>query len=224
MREAGQRPLALPRHQYGQLFVFETVRLSLGRPIRVCDFGGGVPFIPWIANQLGIELFESYTIVEQDAFVRRTPSAWERLATFTCEFTSHPVDIFVISSVLPYIDASLESALFENLHLVRPRYIYLGRTSFLPENYPDDEVYTIQESLFKYHGPQIPTGMEELEERFARYVHRHIKQSSITNRLSSLGYQRKASLVDDSGIDKIDGLDLYADNTLWERIGETAPL
>ena len=194
-----------------------SVHSWVSRPLRVTDFGGGAPTIPWMAGRLGLDLFKIYRIVEQEAFVRRVPNAWNQLAAYASEFGNEPVDIVVISSVLPYIDRALETEWFDRLQAMLPRFIYLGRTAFLPELYPEDEVYTIQESRFKDHGPQIPTGLDEIERQIARYPRRHLKLSSIEIQLTSMGYRRKVALIDDSGVEHNDDLKLYADNALWER-------
>lgn len=206
----------IPAHLYGLLFVLETVHLTLGRPINVTDFGGGAPVLPWVVKNLGITLFDTYRIIEQETFLEKTPASWSQLAVYGPSFGSEPIDILVLSSVLPYVGRDVADRLFSTIESLRPTFIYLGRTAFLPEEYPLDEVYTIQESVFKDHGPQIPTGLAEIEQRIARYPRRHFKRSLIDNRLAEMNYRRKISLLDDSGVQAIENLQLYAYNSLWE--------
>lgn len=206
----------IPAHLYGLLFVLETASLSLGRPVNVTDFGGGAPVLPWVAKNLGIPLFGKYRVIEQETFLKMAPPSWAELAEYSSSFGTEPIDALVLSSVLPYIGRDDAERLFATIEALRPTFIYLGRTAFLPEEYPHDEVYTIQESVFKDHGPQIPTGLTEIEQRVARYPRRHFKRSTIDKQLAALSYRRKVSLQDDSGVEVIENFQLYSYNSLWE--------
>ncbi len=206
----------IPAHLYGLLFVLETASMRLGRPINVTDFGGGAPVLPWVAKNLGIALFGKYRVIEQETFLEKAPPAWAELAEYGSSFGTEPIDILILSSVLPYIGRDEAERLFAEIETLQPTFIYLGRTAFLPEEYPHDEVYTIQESVFKDHGPQIPTGLTEIEQRIARYPRRHFKRSTVDQRLARMNYRRKVSLLDDSGVEVIENFQLYSYNSLWE--------
>jgi hypothetical protein len=91
----------------------------------------------------------------------------------------------------------------------------LGRTSFLSEEYPHKEAYTIQSSRFGDHGAQVDIGMKNIENNMAHYVRRHFKLSEVTNILEPLGYRLVLELTDDSGLENIKGLELYSKNSLW---------
>ena len=215
--QAGPGTLNIPPHLYGLLFILESVSLKLGRKINVVDFGGGAPVIPWVVGNLGLGFLNHYRIIEQETFLSHVPGVWAAMVTYGSDFGADPVDIVVISSVLPYISAAQADELFGNVGRARPRFVYLGRTSFLRDDYPLDEVYTIQESVFKDHGPQIPTGLDEIEKRLARYPRRHFKRTGVDERLEKMSFQRILTLQDDSGVSCIDGLGLYSTNSLWER-------
>ncbi len=215
--QASPDTLTIPPHLYGLLFILESVSRKLGRRINVVDFGGGSPVIPWMVQNLGLGFLNRYRIIEQQTFLSHVPASWGALVAYGSDFGADQVDIVVISSVLPYISAAQADELFDNVDRVRPGFVYLGRTSFLRDDYPLDEVYTIQESVFKDHGPQIPTGLDEIEKRVARYPRRHFKRAGVDERLEKMGFQRILTLQDDSGVSCIEGLGLYSTNSLWER-------
>lgn len=208
-----------PPHLYSLLWVVQTAQGKLGAPIRILDFGGGAPTIPLLLRQLGMgPRLGSYRIVESPAFVERVLPAWQAACDYASSYDgSEGVDLLILSSVLPYLPKALTDHVLATLAAHPPRFLYFGRTSFLDENYPADEALTIQESRFKDHGAQVDVGMAHLEDNMARYVKRHIKWSAIARVIEPLGYRMVLALSDDSGLENIKGLGLYANNSLWER-------
>jgi hypothetical protein len=208
----------VPPHVFGLLWVIALVRGRLGRPVSVVDIGGGAPLIPALSRMLGPGGgLAGYLIVESPAFVRRVPTAWHEYCEYAESYDGGTRDLLVLSAVLPYLSKSYVRALYRTIALAPPRFIYFGRTAFLSDLAPGDEVFTLQRSRFGDHGVQIDVGMKDIEDRLACYARRHFKWSEIAQVIEPLGYTRVVSLVDDSGLDKVPGLDLHTDNTLWER-------
>jgi len=208
----------LPAHLVGLLLVVAAVAERAGRPVSVVDFGGGAPTVPVVLGKLGLGgWLARYEIVETEAFRRVVPPSWEDAANYTGELELEGCDLLVLSGVLPYVGASTTRRVYGAIAAAGPRFVYLGRTSFLREDFPLREVYTVQRSRFRDHGPQVDVDMEEVEGRVASYVRRHFKRSEIEAVLMPLGYRRCLALQDDSGLEHIEGLGLYADNVLWER-------
>ncbi|HYF21607.1 MAG TPA: hypothetical protein VEA40_27345 [Ramlibacter sp.] len=208
----------LPPHIYSLLFVLGLVQVRSAVPVRIIDFGGGAPTMPALLRQLGtIDRVASYRIVESPAFVRQVPPAWSALAEFSDTYAGEPCDMLILSGVLPYLNHQLVQSVYDAIRKAPPRFIYFGRTSFLRADYAEPEAYTIQESRFKDHGAQVDVGMADIEGNMARYVRRHLKWAELAAVLDPLGYQRTFALSDESGLENIKGLGLYANNSLWER-------
>lgn len=66
-------------------------------------------------------------------------------------------------------------SVYRSIEKAPPQFIYFGRTSFLRDDYPEEEVYTVQESRFRDHGAQVDVGMVGIENNMSRYVKRHFK-------------------------------------------------
>ena len=207
----------LPPHLVVALYVVAVAVLRIGRPVKVVDFGGGAPTVPVIFRKLGVDGWLSgYEIVETEAFRRVVPPAWREIASYAGELRTEGCDLLMLSAVLPYLGRRAVRRVYEAIGSGRPRFVYLGRTSFLREDFPLPEVYTVQRSRFRDHGPQVDVGMRDVEERMASYVRRHFKLSEIESVLEPLGYRRHLALQDDTGLGHVEGLGLYADNALWE--------
>lgn len=208
----------LPPHVYSLLFVIELVQAKMGGAVRIIDFGGGAPTIPVLLKQMGAaRQVLQYRIVESPAFVEKVPPSWRESCDYSSVYAGEPCDLLILSSVLPYLPKSLTQLIFQSLEKSPPRFIYFGRTSFLPEHYPSDEAFTIQESKFREHGAQVDVGMADIENNLAQYVKRHFKWSAVAQVLEPLGYRKSIGLVDDSGLENIKGLGLYSNNSLWDR-------
>lgn len=210
----------MPQHLVAIHFVLNLISSKLLRPITVVDFGGGAPTVPFLINQMQINVIKKYKIIENVSFLSKVPIKWNRYAEYLEKFENSDTDLLIISSVLPYISNEIEAKLFESISINLPKYIYFGRTAFLDEEYPSDSVYTIQESIFKDHGPQVEIDSINIDSKVAKYVRRHHKRSVIENRLKKLGYFRLISMADDSGLENIEGLGLYSDNVVWQRLEE----
>jgi putative methyltransferase (TIGR04325 family) len=207
-----------PPHVYSLLWSIQLMLDRLERPIRIIDFGGGAPTIPLLLRQLGIgQKLGIYRIIENQAFVDRVPDEWLSYCAYSDVYDGDECDLLILSSVLPYLSRSLAQSLWKSAKKTPPRFIYFGRTSFLPESYPLDDVFTIQESKFREHGAQVDIGMKDVENNVARYAKRHFKFSEVSRVLEPLGYKKILSLSDDSGLENIKGLGLYSNNSLWER-------
>lgn len=206
----------LPPHVYSLLWIIQLAQSRLGRSIDIIDFGGGAPIVPMILNKLGAsQNIESYKIFESPSFVSRIPEKWNSICHYGDAYNGEACDLLILSSVLPYLRRDLANTLYSNIEKSKPRFIYLGRTSFLSEEYPHKEAYTIQSSRFGDHGAQVDIGMKNIENNMAHYVRRHFKLSEITNILEPLGYRLVLELTDDSGLENIKGLELYSKNSLW---------
>lgn len=207
-----------PPHLYSLLWVIQLVQARLNRSVRILDFGGGTPIIPNLLHQLGMgECIGSYRIIENTAFVKKVPAEWNAQCDYADVYEGAPCDLLILSGVLPYLSRSLAKSVYHNIEKTPPQFIYFGRTSFLPESYPQEEVFTIQESKFREHGVQVDAGMNDIEDNVARYVKRHFKWSEVSRVIEPLGYAPILHLADDSGIENIKELGLYSNNSLWER-------
>ncbi len=190
----------------------------LGRPVRVVDIGGGAPVIPVLLQRLQLgHRVASYTIVESEAFVRACPQEWDGLCTVRSRYEGEDCDLMILSSVLPYLSKDYAQELYRLIAATPPRFLYLGRTSFLREDYPVAEVYTVQESPFRNHGAQVDVGAGAIEAKIARYAKRHFKWSELSGLLSPLDYRMVFENEDSTGLELIGDLGLYAKNSLWER-------
>ena len=203
-------------HLSALLFVLETIFLTKNAKLNIVDFGGGIPITPWLAKKIGLSLFDSYRIIEQEIFLKKIPADWGSFAAYGSDWGTDITDVVVISSVLPYITTDQANDLFNKIEIKKPHYIYFGRTAFLPEDFEFDEIYTVQEAIFKDHGPQIQTDLIELEQNIARYSRRLFKRSTVERRLREMKYQQKLVISDDSGMPQISGISLYSHNALWE--------
>lgn len=157
---------------------------------------------------------QHYEIVENATFVRHVPAEWRCIGEFITLPMEVEYDLAIFSAVLQYLDRDQTQQLYKIFEVVRPRHIYLGRSSFLREDYPHDEAYTTQESPFRDHGVQVDVGMADVEENIAHYTKRHFKWSEVTSVLEPLGYRQVLRWADDSGVENIEGLGLYSKNTL----------
>lgn len=214
------REFVLPPHVYSLLFVINLVQSRLAVPARILDFGGGAPTFPLLLRQSGVQT--RYKIVESPAFVSKVPAAWRELCEYADTYSGEACDLLVLSSVLPYLPKSLTQSVYDAIRRDPPRFIYFGRTSFLADDYPHDQAFTIQESRFREHGAQVDVGMADIENNMARYVKRHFKWGEVAAVLDPLGYERVLALSDDSGLENIKGLGLHTNNSLWERRGAHA--
>lgn len=206
-----------PPHVYSLLWAIQVAQARLDKPLRIIDFGGGAPTIPILLRQLGGNSRPvTYRIVESPAFVQQVPGEWREQCEYGDSYDGDACDLLILSSVLPYLSRALVQSVYRGIEKSPPRLIYFGRTSFLPETYPQPEAFTIQESKFREHGAQVDVGMAAVENNVARYVKRHFKWTEVGAVIDPLGYQRVLSLVDDSGLENIKGLGLYSNNSLWE--------
>lgn len=207
-----------PPHVFAVLWVIHVAQARLGCGLRVLDIGGGAPVVPVVLEQLGLAaLIADYVIAESPAFICEVPRDWGRYCEYVEAHSVHDCDLLILSGVLPYLRKPLVKSLYQGIAYSLPRFIYFGRTSFLDESYPLEEVFTIQRSRFGDHGAQIDVGMREVEDKLASYVRRHFKWTEIASVIEPLGYHRLLSLADDSGIENVPGLGLYTNNSLWER-------
>lgn len=207
-----------PAHVYSLLWVIQLVQGRLGRPLRVLDFGGGAPSVPVMLHQLGMtQYLDSYRIIESPAFVGKIPAEWNAMCQYSDTYDGDSCDLLILSSVLPYLGSDLVRSVYRSIEKAPPQFIYFGRTSFLRDDYPEEEVYTVQESRFRDHGAQVDVGMVGIENNMAHYVKRHFKWSEIGKVLDPLGYRKVLELADNSGLENIKGLGLYSKNALWER-------
>ncbi|KDB08747.1 hypothetical protein LIG30_2205 [Burkholderia sp. lig30] len=210
----------LPPHLCNLLWVIQVVHSRLGRPVRILDFGGGAPTIAFLMHQLGLSAsLDSYRIIESPAFVQKVPAAWRERCEYFDVYDGDACDLLILSSVLPYLNRFLVQSVYRNIEKAPPEFVYFGRTSFLPESYQQEEAFTIQESRYREHGAQIDVGMTDIENNVARYVKRHFKWSEVASVIDPLGYTRILLLSDESGLENIQGLNLYTNNSLWERRG-----
>ena len=208
---------------YSQFWVIQLAQSRLGRPVDVIDYGGGAPIIPMILNKLGMgQNIESYKIIENPFFVSRIPEKWNSVCHYGDTYNGDTCDLLILSGVLAYLRRDLVNTIYSSIEKAKPRFIYLGRTSFLSEDYPHEEVYTVQSSRFGDHGAQVDIGMQDIENNMAHYVRRHFKLSEITNILEPLRYRLVLELADDSGLENIKGLGLHSKNSLWEYVMDDA--
>lgn len=206
-----------PPHVYSLLWIIQLAQARLGRPLRILDFGGGAPTIPVMLRKLNAwHLIAQYRIVESPAFVSRIPHEWNDMCNFTDTYDGDACDLLILSTVLPYVGRELSHKVYRNIEQSPPRFIYFGRTSFLRDDYPVEEVYTIQDSRFREHGAQVDVGMSDIENNIAHYVKRHFKWSELAAVLHPLDYKQVLELTDESGLENIKGLGLYCRNSLWE--------
>ncbi|MCG3769610.1 MAG: hypothetical protein JW384_00739 [Nitrosomonadaceae bacterium] len=210
----------VPPHMYSLLWVIQVAQVRLGRSLRVIDFGGGPPTIPVLLRQLGMgQHLDSYKIIENPAFISRVPPDWKGICNYADTFDGDSCDLLILSSVLPYLSRDLVRAIYCNINLTPPHFIYFGRTSFLRNDYPEDEVYTVQDSPFRDHGVQGEIGMAHIADNIAHHAKRHFKWSEISNVLNPLGYRQVLELTDQSGLENIESLGLHSRNSLWELQG-----
>ena len=217
LRELDTHTLVLPPHVVAILFVLEYVGLQCSRRIDVVDFGGGAPTISMLASHFGVPVVNRYSIIENPSFLRHVPQSWGNHAKYFESVPDSRFDLLIVSSVFPYISEAQQEKLLDDVAVSSPEYVYFGRTAFLRDDYPEDTVYTVQSSRYKDHGPQVETDLKHLESRVATYARRHHKRSALEKWLALQGYRRVFSLTDDSGLENIEGLGLYADNSLWRR-------
>ena len=220
LRELDLSVFVVPPHLVAIMFVLEYVGSQLSRRVDVVDFGGGAPTVPILASHLGVPVVGRYSIIENACFLKHLPSSWNEFAAYVEGFPGSGVDLLIVSSVLPYISEVQQKKLFDDAAALRPEYVYFGRTAFLRDDYPVDNVYTVQSSRYKDHGPQVETDLKHLESRMATYARRHHKRAALESWLRQGGYKRVFSVADDSGLENIEGLGLYADNSLWRRAGD----
>lgn len=209
----------LSPHMYALLWVIQLVQGRIDKPLHIVDFGGGTPTIMVMLHQLcTVRHVDSYSIVESPTFVSKVPAEWQAICQYTDTYDGSACDLLILSGVLPYLTVDLVRSVYRNIKKAPPRFIYFGRTSFLREDYPADEAYTVQDSPFRDHGAQVDVGMEDIEANIAHYVKRHFKWSEVSKVLDPLGYRQVLELTDESGLENIKGLGLYSKNSLWELI------
>jgi hypothetical protein len=209
--------IQLQVHVMALISIIELVHLRLNKPLKIFDFGGGCPTIPSLLDRLGLmDCVENYQIIESPSFLL----AMSRLASieqYVAEYDGGG-NLLILSSVLPYIDKNTFDRLLECIENNPPRYIYFGRTSFLNEDHPNDEVFTIQRSRFSDHGVQIKGEFSlEIEHQYAEYLKRHFKFSRLLSMLNKQSYKEILVLEDDSGLQSVNGLNLYTHNSLWAK-------
>ncbi len=220
LESLNMQDFVIPPHVANLLLVIQASHNLLRRPLKIIDFGGGAPTVPLMLEQLGLaHVLASYKIVESPAFVEHVPAQWHEHCNYSSVYDDEECDLLILSSVLPYLSRGLVDSVLGSVRKTPPSLIYFGRTSFLPETYPQQEAFTIQESRYRDHGAQVDVGMADVENNIARYVKRHFKWSSVAQVLDPLGYQCHMQFVDDTGLENIKGLGLYTKNSLWRKNG-----
>lgn len=126
----------------------------------VVDFGGGLGGT-FINHRDLVSVGQHWSIIEQPAFVK----AGQELAkaySLPLEFHNNlselgsPVDLFILSSVLPYLSSPYDIAK-QVLELV-PKFILIDRTAFIDHG---EEVWWVQDSS-DYFGPSVSIPIQPL--------------------------------------------------------------